>query len=115
MVIKRVGVGSVAKISGVIYAAIGLILGFFMTIISAIGGMAAMAEAENVAGGLAGLIFGVGSIIIFPLLYGLMGFISGAIGALIYNLFAGIVGGIEIEVEGGQTAQPASYQAGAGF
>ncbi|WP_167879260.1 DUF3566 domain-containing protein [Methanococcoides vulcani] len=43
--------------------------------------------------------FGIGSIIIFPILYGIIGLILGIIMAAIYNFVAGITGGLEIEVE----------------
>jgi hypothetical protein len=45
-----------------------------------------------------GMIFGVGAIICFPVMYGAMGFIFGAIGAFIYNLVAQMIGGVEIEL-----------------
>jgi hypothetical protein len=43
--------------------------------------------------------FGVGAIVILPIVYGVMGAIFAAIGAFIYNIVAGWVGGIEIEVQ----------------
>jgi hypothetical protein len=47
----------------------------------------------------AGVFLGVGAIILFPLLYGLMGFVVGVISGWIYNLAAKIFGGVEIELE----------------
>lgn len=44
-----------------------------------------------------GVLFGVGAIIIFPILYGALGFIFGLILGGLYNLLAGVVGGVEIE------------------
>jgi hypothetical protein len=41
----------------------------------------------------------VGSIILFPLFYGILGFIGGLIMAGLYNLLAGFVGGIEVELQ----------------
>ena len=46
-----------------------------------------------------GAFFGVGSIILFPIVYGIMGFIGGLITAVLYNLLAGFVGGIEMELQ----------------
>lgn len=113
MVIKRFGVASVAKVLGAAYATIGLIAGFFVTLAAAVGGVAAIVESQDVGGGAAGMLFGVGAIVFFPIFYGLIGFVSGAIGALIYNLFAGIVGGVEIDVETApRSVAGASYPAG---
>jgi len=46
-----------------------------------------------------GPIFGLGALIIFPLLFAAMGAIAGGLGAVVYNLTAHFVGGIEVEVE----------------
>ena len=75
-----------------LYAAIGLILGAFISIIALVGGGAG----NNIA---AGLVSGIGAIIMLPLLYGAAGFIGGAIGALLYNIAAGFVGGIKVDLE----------------
>jgi hypothetical protein len=40
---------------------------------------------------------GIGAIILFPILYGLVGLISGVLTGAIYNLAVRIIGGIEIE------------------
>lgn len=97
MIIRRVGVLSAAKISAALYAAIGLIAGLFISLLSLIGAAAALGGQHG--GGAMGALFGVGSIVLLPLFYGVLGFIGGAISAFIYNLVAGVVGGIEIEVE----------------
>jgi hypothetical protein len=89
-VVKRVGVLSLAKTFGVIYAVIGLILGAFMTLFSLVG-------AGMVQSGL-GVLFGVGAIILLPIFYGLAGFVVGALVAFVYNFVAGFVGGIELEL-----------------
>lgn len=54
-------------------------------------------QANDLASRGLGTVFGVGAIILFPILYGVMGLIFGAVSAALYNLFAGIVGGIELE------------------
>ncbi len=99
MVIKSVGVISVAKMLGAMYAAIGLLAGLAISLVALFGGMAAMQSELGVSGGVAGAVLGIGSIVIFPLLYGGMGFIGGALLALIYNIFAGVAGGIRFEVD----------------
>jgi len=96
--VRRVGVFSLAKIMGVLYALLGLIFGALATCFSLVGAMAAMPQLSEGSGDqLFGLLFGVGAIIFLPLFYGLMGFISGLLMAFLYNLVAGWIGGIELE------------------
>ena len=92
-IIKSVGVLSVAKIMGLMYACMGLI---FAPLFLLIGLLASAAGQHN--NPLAG-IFSIGLAVLFPLIYGVIGFIAGAIGALLYNLFARWVGGFELEIE----------------
>jgi hypothetical protein len=98
MVLKRIGVLSMAKIAGILYAAIGVVAGLFFAVISSFMGMAGAHMNPDMPSWL-GPMFGVGAIVLAPLLYGVMGFIGGAIGALVYNLFSSLVGGIELELE----------------
>ena len=46
-----------------------------------------------------GGLFGVGAVIIFPIMYGVLGAIGAALTALFYNIIAGMVGGLQIETE----------------
>ena len=95
--IRRVGVLSLGKMLGALYALLGLIIGAIFTCVSAFGAAAAFAgSGDNEA---LGLLFGVGAIIILPLFYGIIGFIGGLIVAFLYNFLAGFVGGIEIYTE----------------
>jgi len=103
MIIRRFGVWSAAKLYAGIMATCGLIGGVFFALAATLGGLAGAAantdaSASALSGGL-GAIFGVGAIIIFPILYGAIGLAAGAIGAALYNLFAGIFGGLEVEVQ----------------
>ena len=93
VIIKRIGVVSAGKILGLLYALMGLIFGIIVSLISLIGGVF-LKGAPSVSA-----IFGIGAIIYFPIMYGIMGFISGAIMAFLYNLIAGWIGGIEVETE----------------
>ena len=94
MIVRRVSPLSVAKISGVLYAIFGLIAGCFISLFSLVGSAFAPKDA-----GLPGMLFGVGAIILLPIVYGLLGFIFSLIGAALYNLIAGWVGGVEIDVQ----------------
>jgi hypothetical protein len=100
MIVRRVGVVSLAKVLGVLYGAIGLILGLIFSLLSVMG--LAFGAAFNESGGpeaVIGAFFGIGAIILLPLFYGGIGFISGLLTAALYNLTARLVGGLEIEVD----------------
>lgn len=94
--IKRIDVLSAGMIMGALYVFIGLIVGVFMAIF-AILGIAVGGGGGDAA--LGGVLTGVGSLIIIPLLYGTMGFIVGIIGSALYNLVASFVGGVRMDVE----------------
>jgi hypothetical protein len=90
--IKQFGVLSVAKFSAVI----GLIWGFVMGLVVALGAgsMAAVMGAPllGVGAGFAGLI-------IMIILGGIFGFVGGAVIAFVYNIVLGFIGGIEMDLE----------------
>ena len=91
--LTKIGVFSLGKIFGAIYASIGLILGALMTLLSLLG------PVVGYWGGVTPLMLGAGAIITFPIFYGIIGFIGGIITALIFNVVARFIGGLEIEVE----------------
>jgi hypothetical protein len=97
MVLKRLGVLSVAKFVGVFYAGVGLLVGLMFAGFSSLIGMAG-AELHDLPGWIAPM-FGIGAIVFLPLLYGVLGFAGGAILAGLYNVFSGVMGGIEMELE----------------
>src|SRR5215208_5839918 len=96
--IRKLGVGSVAKVLGLLYALIGLIIGLFVALASLLGVLGAAANSNL---GPAELGMGIGGgivgIIVLPILYGIAGVLSGLIVALLYNLVASLVGGIKFE------------------
>lgn len=98
MVIKSIGVLSLGKVMGVVYAALGLIFGGFFTFISLIGAAfgSALSSGEEA---ILSLIFGVGAIFFLPVFYGVMGFVAGVITAAIYNVVAKFAGGLELQIE----------------
>ena len=95
MIVKRIGPLSFARLSGMLYAILGLIFGGIVSLIALAGGFAS--DTAGAAG--IGAIVGVGAVISFPVLYGLMGFVATLIGAALYNVAAGIVGGVEVDIE----------------
>ncbi len=92
-VVRSIGVISVAKIAGLVYGCLGLLLVPFFLLAGFLG---AFADKGN--NPLAGAV-GIALAILAPVLYGIMGFITGAISALLYNLFAKLVGGFELELD----------------
>lgn len=96
MVLKHIGVLSMAKISAVMYAAIGLLLGLGM---AAAFSLVPMARDNSGLPGFLAPMLGIGSVVVMPIMYGAAGLVIGAISAVIYNLFAGIVGGVELDLE----------------
>jgi hypothetical protein len=97
-VVKSVGVLSVAKIMGLLYGCMGLIIVPFFLLAGFAGMFASNDKAAFPFAGLFGIVFAI----LAPFLYGGMGFVFGAIGALIYNVVAKWVGGFELEL----TLQP---------
>lgn len=91
--ISKIGVLSLGKILGAIYAIMGLIFGAIMTLTSLITGPVMYGP------GVQSMFFGAAAIIILPVFYGVLGFIGGIITALIFNAATGFIGGLEIEVE----------------
>lgn len=94
MILKKLGVMSCAKVSGVLYAAMGLIVGFFFSIGSIFAGL--IGSSGGMDGGMFGALFGIGAIILMPIFYGVMGFVGTAIAVFVFNLITQYTGGIEM-------------------
>lgn len=82
---------SVAKIAGMLH----LILGFVMGLVYAGIGMT-MSDVLMESSSMMSFMFGIGGVLVMPLVYGIMGFIIGILCALFYNWLAGRIGGIEM-------------------
>jgi len=108
MILKRVGVLSVGKVLGGLYAVLGLFIGGIASLLAVLG--ASVGGRDEL---LPGLVGGVAAIILVPLFYGVLGFVFGIISAALYNVAAKLLGGIELEFEGpprdpyAQMSQPA--------
>jgi hypothetical protein len=100
MVIKRVGVLSLAKLMGILYGGLGLIIGACFALFSVVGGGAMLAGGGEEAAMGGGMMMGMGvAMVIFaPIIYGLMGFVGGALTGWLYNVAAKFAGGVELEV-----------------
>jgi hypothetical protein len=95
MVIKSIGPLSVGKVAGTLYAAMGVLFGAIVSLITMGGARALDPDGSSPFGAL----FGVGAIVLFPILYGVIGFLFSMLFAVLYNVVAGIVGGIEVDVQ----------------
>jgi len=87
--ITRINPKSLAKVFGALYAIMGFIGGLIFALIGIV----------TAASGQMGGLFGLVSLLLLPLLYGMMGLVFGYITALLYNLIAKKIGGVEIELE----------------
>jgi len=92
-ILKSVGVLSVAKLMGLMYACMGLIFAPRFLLIGRL--VSTAGQHDNPVAG----VFGIGFAVLFPPLDGVMGFIAGLIGAFLYTLFAGWVGGFALDME----------------
>jgi hypothetical protein len=81
-------VGQTAKVLGVLYGLMGLIIVPFFILATL---FSPQGEGR----------MGLGIALALPVLYGLLGFVFTAIGCAMYNWVAGMVGGIEIKLDGG--------------
>ena len=92
--VKRIGPGSAFKIGAAVYGFMGLLFGIIFGLISMLGG-ALMPASEA---GVFRMFFGVGAVVVLPIVYGILGGVFGALGAVIYNLVAGWLGGLEVDI-----------------
>jgi hypothetical protein len=99
MIIKSVGILSVARIVAAIYAIFGLIAGVFLSLMALVG-VGLNNEISSQASWM-GPFFGFGAVLALPVIYFVLGFLGGAIGAWVFNNVAQAVGGLEIELEEG--------------
>lgn len=93
MVITRVAPMSVARIAGVLYAFLGLFIGFMFSMMTMLGG----GPAEQA--GLPAVFVSGAAVFVLPMVYGFIGFLMTLVGAAFYNVLAGMLGGIEIETQ----------------
>lgn len=92
-VIKKIGVGSAAKVYGLTLGLLGIFIGIIYALIFSFIGTFANEEIPMMGAGL-----GIFMLILIPIVYGILGFIIGALGAFIYNFVAKKFGGLEIEL-----------------
>ena len=94
MIIRRIGPMSIARLSGMLYAVMGLVLGGIISLIALAGGFAAGSDKAAPFGGF----IGVAAVLVLPICYGLLGFVGTLIAAWLYNVAADVVGGVEVDI-----------------
>ena len=97
--IQSIPVMSFAMMLGVISAVIGLIVGIFYAVIfgAVLSSIPATTDTAGVFNlGWLSVLFGVGAIIIMPVIGFIGGFIQGALVAVLYNFLAPRIGGIKL-------------------
>ncbi|MCK5628550.1 hypothetical protein KAI12_03705 [Candidatus Bathyarchaeota archaeon] len=103
--IKKIPAVQLGKVMGVIGAVIGLIVGILVAIISIIGSKAVLDFITAIFPAYEGnlirysFLFGVGAIVVLPLITFAVLFINGWIIAVIYNFVAPRIGGIKLGFE----------------
>lgn len=99
MRIKRVRIGSAAKVIGLLFALIGLIFGEVAALLATRLQINLPHLTDEIMGIPMHSALGLASLVVIPLVYGILGVILGMLLAIMYNLTAGWFGGIEIEYE----------------
>ena len=102
MMVRRVGVFSLAKIQALLMFVIGLFIGVIYGLIFILLGatMSSLSRRDDqLMGGVSSVVVGIAMMIGIPIFYGVLGFIGGLITGAVYNLAAGVVGGLKLELE----------------
>jgi len=94
MELKKIGILSLGKIAGLFGIIYGLILGIFYSFVYSKSSVLA-SLGQQIPAVITTL--GYASIIVMPIIIGIIYFVVGIIGALIYNLLASRVGGVKLE------------------
>jgi hypothetical protein len=99
MELKRIDTLSCARIAGVLYAAIGLVVGFFLSLAAVIGTALGQTSGDEPGSAVFGPLFGAGAIVIPPIFCGVLGFVSALAGAALDNATARSIGGVQLAPE----------------
>jgi hypothetical protein len=91
--LKSIGVLSAAKISGLLYAGLSLLIVPLILMMSAATALVPKDEKQPPVA------FFIAFAVVAPFLYGAIGFVVGALSAFVYNLVAGWIGGVEMHFE----------------
>jgi hypothetical protein len=98
--LRKIGPVSCAKVLAILYAIFGLLIGAVLSLIFLITSMISRSAGmpPELQSGFFSFMFGIGSIIFFPVFYAVIGAISGLIMSALYNVVAQQLGGIEVDI-----------------
>jgi hypothetical protein len=88
---------SLGKVMGLGYALLGLVIGAFFALFSVLGAGLGAAFSQTSEPWMAA-VFGVGAVIILPVLYGIFGFIGGILMAAVFNVGMRWAGGLQVDL-----------------
>ena len=105
--IQSIPVMPFAMMYACISAAIGLIMGIFFALFfgAIVASVPTQTTPELGIGGLLSIFFGLGAIIVVPIVSFIGGLISGGLTALLYNFLAPRIGGIKVRFKEDQRLQ----------
>ena len=96
LTVARVHPLSLAKVLGLLYAAMGLLVGGTLFLISLIGGIAELSEGDG-DDALPAFCFAPMVLVLAPFFYGALGFVGGLVAGALYNVAVRFTGGVVIE------------------
>lgn len=97
LTVNKVGVGSLAKVVGIVQAVFGFVTGAFVSLSVA---AESITESTSFVQALGVSLFTLGlAVVIFPLVAFVVGWVQGAIAAIILNFAFAEGGGLKVETE----------------
>ena len=94
VIVRRIGVLSAGKLSGLINCFFGIIAGGWFALVS----LGVQKPPGDAPSDLFRSLVGIGAVFYLPVLNGVLGFVGGVLGAWLYNYVVPLVGGLEIEL-----------------
>jgi hypothetical protein len=101
MIVRRIGVMSLAKLTGAIYGVLGLVFGVIFGVVMVVAALVqgAMGSGDQAIADMTGaLVGGIVFAVLVPIMYLVIGFVGGLLTAWLYNTFAARFGGVELEL-----------------
>ena len=92
MVIRRLGPLSCAKVAGVLYLIMGLVIGGMVSLLTLTGLFSGGSD------GFMPAFFGAAAVVLLPLFYGVFGFLMTLVMTSLFNLVVALTGGVEVDV-----------------
>ena len=92
MVIRRVGPLSCAKVAGVLYLIMGLVIGGMVSLLTLTGLFSGGSD------GFMPALFGAAAVVLLPICYGVFGFLMTLVMTSLFNLVVALTGGVEVDV-----------------